>query len=206
MSMFYKWTCNPSRPFKSSKHNMINKNKTIQHKHCPLKSNNEKHNNIIIINNHSNNHIIDDVVINYWQKKFQLTKNDKNIFFNPIGWLNNQHLVAAMHMLYIQKLQSLCYQQHTYAIIKTTNRYLNNCLQHVFINNNHWILIKMHASSPNMHCTIYDSNALMMKKLSHDTIWLSTNVINVKHLLYKYANVVQPRRFIMWPFHNNIWG
>jgi hypothetical protein len=158
-----------------------------------LKSNNEKHNNIIIINNHSNNDIIADVVINYWHEELQLTKNDKNILLNPIGWLNNQHLVVAMHILHIQKLQLLSYQQHTYAIIKTTHRYLNNCLQHVFINYNHWILIKMHAFSPNMHCTIYDSNAPMMKNLPHDTRRLSTNIINAEHLSYKYANVMQQR-------------
>jgi hypothetical protein len=74
-----------------------------------------------------------------------------------------------MHMLYVKKLQSLGYQQHTYAIIKTTHRYLNNCLQHVFINKTHWILIKIHAFTPNMHWTIYDTNAPMMKKLPHDS-------------------------------------
>jgi hypothetical protein len=45
-------------------------------------------------------------------RKNSNSKNDKNVLLNPIGWLNNQHLVAAMHMLYIQKLQSLDYQQH----------------------------------------------------------------------------------------------
>ncbi len=139
-------------------------------------------------------------------RKNSNSKNDKNVLLNPIGWLNNQHLVTAMHMLYIQKLPSLDYQQHTYAIIKTTHRYLNNCLQHLFINNNNWILIKMHAFSPNMHCTIYDSSAPMMKKLPHDTIRLSTNIMNAKLLLYKYVNVMQQRQFIMWPFHNSIWG
>ncbi len=52
----------------TSKHNITNENKTIQHKHCPLKSNNEKHNNIITINDGLDNEIIDDVVINYWHE------------------------------------------------------------------------------------------------------------------------------------------
>jgi hypothetical protein len=82
----------------------------------------------------------------------------------PMDGLNNQHLATTINMLYIHKLQSLDHQQHTYEIIGTTYRYLNNWLRHVFINNNHWILIKLHAFNPNMHCTIYDSNAPMIKK------------------------------------------
>jgi hypothetical protein len=58
---------------------------------------------IITINDDWNNDIIVDF-INYWHKEFQLTKNDENVFFNSNGWLNNQHLVAAMNMLFIQKL------------------------------------------------------------------------------------------------------
>jgi hypothetical protein len=50
-----------------------------------------------------------------------------------------------MQMLYIQKLLSLRYQQHTYAIIGTIHKYITNSFQYVFINNNNWILIKRHA-------------------------------------------------------------
>jgi hypothetical protein len=42
-----------------------------------------------------------------------------------------------------------------------------------------------------MHCTIYDSNAPMIKKIPNDTIQLLINIINVEHLLYEYANVMQ---------------
>ncbi len=42
-----------------------------------------------------------------------------------------------------------------------------------------------------MHCTIYDSNAPMMKKLPNGIIQLLTNIVNVKHLLYKYVNFMQ---------------
>jgi hypothetical protein len=94
-----------------------------------------------------------------------------------------------MQILHVQKLQLLGYQQHTYAIIGTIHRYLTNCLQHIFINNNHWILVKIHASTLNLHYTIYDSNKLT-KKLPNDTIQLLTNIINVKNLLYSYANVM----------------
>jgi hypothetical protein len=96
-----------------------------------------------------------------------------------------------MQILYVQKLQSLIYQQHTYAIMGTIHRSLTNCFQHIFINNNHWILVKIQASTLNLHCTIYDSNRPTMKKLPNDTIQLLTNIINVKHLLYSYANVMQ---------------
>jgi hypothetical protein len=48
----------------TSKHNITNENKTIQHKHHPLKFNNE--NQIkITINDDSDNNIIDDVIIHY---------------------------------------------------------------------------------------------------------------------------------------------
>jgi uncharacterized protein YneR len=51
-----------------------------------------------------NNDIIDDVIINYWHEEFQLTENNEIILFNPNGWLNDEHLVGIMQMLYIQKL------------------------------------------------------------------------------------------------------
>jgi hypothetical protein len=88
--------------------------------------------------NDSNDDNIDNNVIDYRHQEFQLTKNDENILFDPNGWLNNQHLSTTMQILYVQKLQSLGYQQHTYAIITTSiHRYLTNYLQHAFINNNH---------------------------------------------------------------------
>lgn len=43
--------------------------------------------------------------------------------------------------------------------------YLNNFLQFFFINNIHWILIKIHASIIDILCTIYSSNALMIKNI-----------------------------------------
>jgi hypothetical protein len=62
--------------------------------------------------------------------------------------LSDKHLLTTMQILYVQKLQSSGYQQHTYAIITINiHRYLTNCLQHAFINNNHWILVQIHAST-----------------------------------------------------------
>jgi hypothetical protein len=71
---------------------------------------------------------IDNNIIDYWHEELQLLKNDENIFFNPNGWLNDQHLTITMQILYVQKLQLLGYQQHTYAIIGTIHRYLTNYL------------------------------------------------------------------------------
>ncbi len=42
-----------------------------------------------------------------------------------------------------------------------------------------------------LHCTIYGSHMLMMKKLPSDTIQLLCKLINVNNLLYTYANVMQ---------------
>ncbi len=51
----------------------------------------------------SNDDNIDNNIINYQHEEFQLTKNDENIFLNPNEWLNDQHLIAAMQILYVQK-------------------------------------------------------------------------------------------------------
>jgi hypothetical protein len=80
----------------------------------------------------SDDNNIDNNIIDYWHDKFQLTKNSENIHLNPSGWLNDQHLIVVMQILYVKKLQLLRYQQHTYAIIGTIHRYLTNCLQHIF--------------------------------------------------------------------------
>jgi hypothetical protein len=56
--------------------------------------------------------------INYWIENLQLTKVNGNILLDLNGWLSDQHLGRAMQILYVEKLQSLEYEQHTYAIIK----------------------------------------------------------------------------------------
>jgi hypothetical protein len=81
--------------------------------------------------------IINNDIIDYLHENLQLTIHEENIFLNPLGWLNDQHMVTIMQMLYVQKLQPLGYQQHKYIIIGIVHRYLFKCLQHVFINNNH---------------------------------------------------------------------
>jgi hypothetical protein len=57
---------------------------------------------------------IDNGVIDYCHEKFQLTKNDENIIFNPNEWLNDQNLAITMQISYFFKLQLFGYQQHTY--------------------------------------------------------------------------------------------
>jgi hypothetical protein len=94
-----------------------------------------------MIKENSNNNIINDDVIDYWHKDLQLTINGENVFLNPCKWLNDQHIAIAMQMLYVQKLEMLRYQQHISIIIGTIHRLLSKCLQHTFINNNHWIIV-----------------------------------------------------------------
>jgi hypothetical protein len=52
----------------------------------------------------SNDENNDNNIINYWHEEFQLIKNGENVFWSPNGWLNDQHLVATMQILYVQKL------------------------------------------------------------------------------------------------------
>jgi hypothetical protein len=112
------------------------------------------------------------------------------------GWTTN---IYWLWMLYIQKLKSLDYQQHTNVIIGSIHRYLNNCLQLVFINDNHWILIKIHVFAPSLHYTTYNSNTLMIRRLPNDTIQLLTSIINVENLCQ-----ATNKWFMLWNFHNNI--
>jgi hypothetical protein len=143
-----------------------------------------------MIEENLNNDIINDDVINYWHKDLQLLINDENVL-NPCKWLNDQHMAIAMQMLYVQKLEMLEYQQHTYAIIGTIHRYLSKCLQHIFINNNHWRFVHIHATTLDLHCIIYDSNTPKRKNLPNDIVQLLIKIINVKHLLDMYVNVMQ---------------
>ncbi len=53
-----------------------------------------------------NDNNIDNNIIDYQHEEFLSTKKDENILFNPDGWLNDQHLVVAMQVLHVQKLQS----------------------------------------------------------------------------------------------------
>jgi hypothetical protein len=60
----------------------------------------------------------------------------------------------------------------------------------MFVNNDHWVLVKIHMLIPNLHCIVYDSHMPMTKKLRIDTIQLLCKLINVNNLLYTYANVM----------------
>jgi hypothetical protein len=99
-------------------------------------------------------------------------------------------LGTSMQILYKNILECIGYEQHTYAIIGTIKKIIKNSLQHLFINNNHWILVRIHTSMPNSHCMIYDSNKPLTRELPNDIIQLLKNLTIVEHLLYKYANVI----------------
>jgi hypothetical protein len=105
--------------------------------------------------------------------------------------LNNQHLRMAMQILHKDKLQSLRYEQHTYTIMGTIDKIVRKSFQHVFINNNHWILIKINTFALDSHCTIYYSKIPLTQILLHGTIQLFFKLTNVEELLHKYANVMQ---------------
>ncbi len=95
------------------------------------------------------------------------------------------------------------YEQHTYAIIGKKCMSIKKYLQHIFINNNHQILVKIHMSTPNLHCTIYDSHMPMIKKLLSNIVQLLCKIIDVNNLLYTYVNVMQHINNSMC-FHNTI--
>jgi len=86
--------------------------------------------------------------------------------------LNDQHLGMTMQILHKDKLQYLRYEQHTYTIMGTIEKIVRKSFQHVFINNNHWILIKINTFALDSHCTIYYSKILLTKILLNDIIQL----------------------------------
>jgi hypothetical protein len=86
--------------------------------------------------------------------------------------LNDQHLGMAMQILHKGKLQSLIYEQHTHTIMGTIDKIVRKSFQHVFINNNHWILIKVNTFALDSHCTIYYSKIPLTKILLNDIIKL----------------------------------
>jgi hypothetical protein len=84
----------------TSKHDITKE----KYKHCMLKTWQWKeinHDRKKFKQRHNN-----DDVIDYWHEDFQLSIIDENIFLNPCKWLNDQHMVATMQMLYVKKLES----------------------------------------------------------------------------------------------------
>jgi hypothetical protein len=74
----------------------------------------------------------DENVIHYRHEESQLTEEDETIRLHQNGWLNDQHMGTVMQMLYINKLQSTKYEQHTYAIIGRINRIINKTPRDTF--------------------------------------------------------------------------
>ncbi len=68
---------------------------------------------------------------------------------------------------------------------------INKSLQHVFINKNHCILVKIYTSTPNSQCKVYDSKILpLTKTLPHDIIQLFLKLTNVEQFFYKFAKFI----------------
>ncbi len=67
------------------------------------------------------------------------------------------------------------------------------------------MLVKIHMSTPNLHCTIYDSHMSMMKKLPSDTIQLFMQTYKCEQLVIHICKCnVTNRQLIIWCFHNSI--
>ncbi len=59
-----------------------------------------------MINDASNN----DIIVDYVIKHENIQLNNKNILFSPNGWMNDEHLIVVMQILYVKSLQLLGYQ------------------------------------------------------------------------------------------------
>jgi hypothetical protein len=101
-----------------------------------LLHNKETKKNIVISNDLENDSNEYDN-IDYWIEDLQSIEVDESILLHSNGWLSDQYLGSAMQILYVEKLQSLEHEQHTYAIMGKKCTCVKKCLQHIFINNNH---------------------------------------------------------------------
>jgi hypothetical protein len=68
-----------------------NENKQMQHEFCKNKIDN------IIERDDDLNDVTNDDAIHYWHEEFQLIK-EENTYFNPHGWLSDQHLETSMQI------------------------------------------------------------------------------------------------------------
>ncbi len=66
----------------------------------------QKNDRLIMINDASNN----DIIVDYVIKHENIQLNNKNILFSPNGWMNDEHLIVVMQILYVKSLQLLGYQ------------------------------------------------------------------------------------------------
>lgn len=76
-----------------------------------------------------------------------MIKTYENILLELNEWLNDQHLRTITQILYVEILQPLRFQQHIHNFMKTTCKFIQKCFQHMFINNNHCISVKIYV-----HC------------------------------------------------------
>jgi hypothetical protein len=100
-------------------------------------------------------------------------------------------------------LQSLGHEQHAYAIIGKKCTCVKNVFN-TFINNIHWILVKIQMSTLNLHRTIYDSHIPITTQLPNAAIQLLCKLTNVNNLLYTCKYNATNRQLIMQCFHNSI--
>ncbi len=66
----------------------------------------QKNDRLIMINDASNN----DIIVDYVIKHENIQLNNKNILFSPNGWMNDEHLIVVMQILYVKSLQLLGYK------------------------------------------------------------------------------------------------
>ncbi len=131
------------KPFSNQKNINTNGIKTKKDIKIPMNSNidlkkcddnllhNKETNFFFVISSDSKNDANKYDNIDYWIEDLQLTKVDENILLESNRWLNDQHLGSAMQILYVEKLQSLRYEQHTYAIVGKKCTCVKKCFQHI---------------------------------------------------------------------------
>ena len=75
---------------------------------------------------------------------------------------------AGMQILYENQLKHQGYEEHSYATLHRRSKYTRSCLQHLFINGNHWILALLQPNNIHYQAIIYDSKKPQNCLLPHD--------------------------------------
>jgi hypothetical protein len=124
----------------------------------------------------------------YWIRKYQLEWKHKEELKQPDAWLGDEHLNAAMDILWHSKLNHKGFQRSVYSI-EQNKSVTRPCLQQLFVRGNYWALALMNPHQS--YCTLYDSARHLSRHGFVKHIVLLQRAIDVEETCMEWAEVQQ---------------
>jgi len=93
--------------------------------------------------------------------------------------------------IYETKLQHQGYESHQYSLYYGSKKFEKKSLQYPHINMKHWILASLDPINTHTPCILYDSKTPYDKVLCENTKLKISKLLNIDHLNYIYAYVMQ---------------